>query len=187
MKQECIRLWNAPSVDGSLSARFSIKELFSVIKHIKTGKVQCPHNIAPPFLKHCSPKFINWLSKFFSACLKHQSIPKIWRKATVVALPKPHKPSDGPRSYRPISLLCVPYKILKRLLLAKLDLVFDPQLPEEQASFRRGYITIQQIINPTSDIEDSFERANKAGVILADLIAACDTVWHQGLILKLFQ
>ena len=31
----------------------------------------------------------------------------------------------------------------------------------------------------------SFERGNKAGVILVDQTAVYDTVWHQGLILKL--
>ena len=37
----------------------------------------------------------------------------------------------------------------------------------------------------TSDIEDSFEKRHKAGVVLVDLTAVYDTVWHQGLILKL--
>ena len=43
-------------------------------------------------------------------------MPKISRKASVVALPKPTKTIDNLRSYRFISLLYVPYKILERLL-----------------------------------------------------------------------
>ena len=39
----------------------------------------------------------------------------------------------------------------------------------------------------TNDIENSFERGHKAGAVLVDLTAAYDTVWHQGLTLKLLQ
>ena len=185
MKQECSGLWSAPGVDGLLSAPFSTKELSSAVNQVKSGKAQGPDNIPPEFLKHCGPKCLAWLKIFYTACLKHKSIPKIWRKATVVALPKPNKPTDDPKIYRPISLLCVPYKILERLLLARLDSVVDPQLPEEQAGFRRGRCTTHQVVKLTNDIEDSFEKGNKAGMILVDLTAAYDTVWHQGLTLKL--
>ena len=53
-----------------------------------------------------------------------------------MALPKANKPTDDPKSYRLISLLCVPYKILKRLLFTRLNPVIDPQLSEKQAGFR---------------------------------------------------
>ena len=115
------------------------------------------------------------------------TIPKIWRKATVIATPKPNKPTDDPKNYRPISLLCVPFKILERLLLARLEPVIDPLLPDEQAGFRRGRSTVHQIVNLTDDIEEAFEKGQKAGVVLVDLTAAYDTVWHHGLILKLLQ
>ena len=102
-----------------------------------------------------------------------------------MAILKPNKPEDSPKSYRPISLLCVPCKVLERLLLARLNPVVDPQLPNEQAGFRRGRSTVQQILKLTSDIEESFEQKQKTGVVLVDLTAAYDTVWHQALALKL--
>ena len=58
--------------------------------------------------------------------------------ATVVVLPKPNKPVQDPKSYRPISLLCVPFKILERLIHSRINPVVDPQLPREQAGLRRG-------------------------------------------------
>ena len=65
--------------------------------------------------------------------------------------------------------------------------MIDPQLPDEQAGFRHGRSTVHQIVKLTNDIEDSFEKKHKAGVILVDLTAAYDTVWHQGLTLKLLR
>ena len=63
--------------------------------------------------------------------------------------------------------------------------VVDPQLPNEQAGFRQGRSTVLQILKLTSDIEESFELGHKGGVVLEDLSAAYDTVWQQGLALKL--
>ena len=100
---------------------------------------------------------------------------------------KPNKPADDPKSYRPISLLCGPYKILEKLILARINLVIEPQLPTEQAGFRQGRSTAQQILKLTSEIEKSFENGYRAGAVMVDLTAAYDTVWHQGLALKLLR
>jgi len=94
---------------------------------------------------------------------------------------------DDPRSYRPISLLCVPYKLLERLLLFRLEPVVDPQLPTQQGGFRSGRSTVQQVVKLTSDIEESYEGRRKAGLVFVDVTAAYDTVWHQGLAQKLLQ
>ena len=64
--------------------------------------------------------------------LRRLKIPKIWRRALVVAIPKPGKPVGDPKSYRPISLLCVSYKILERLIYARVEPLIDPLLSKEQ-------------------------------------------------------
>ena len=66
--------------------------------------------VAPLFLKHFGRKCL-WLREFYTSCLNRVAIPTIWRKETVIAIPKPNKPMDDPRSYRPIALLCIPYKL----------------------------------------------------------------------------
>ena len=63
-----------------------------------------------------------------------------------MAILKPNKPADDPKSYRLISLLCVPYKNLEKLILACINPVIEPQLPTEQAGFRQGRSTVQQIL-----------------------------------------
>ena len=63
----------------------------------------------------------------------------------------------------------------------------DPQLPREQAGFRRDRSTVDQITLLTQYIEDSFQHNEKAGVVFLDLTAAYDTVWHRGLHLKLLR
>ena len=98
-----------------------------------------------------------------------------------MAIPKPKKPVEDPKSYRPMSLVCVPYKILKRLIHARVEPIVYPLLPREQAGLRRGRATVDQTVLLTRNIEDLFEAKKKGGAVFVDLTVACDTVWHRGL------
>ena len=114
-------------------------------------------------------------------------LPKVWRRADIIAVLKPNKSADDAKNYRLISLLCVPLKLLEHLLLSRLDPVIHPQLPPEQAGFRHGRSTTDQDTLLTDDIEAGFEHNQKVGVALVDLTAAYDTVWLRGLHLKILR
>jgi len=117
----------------------------------------------------------------------HLKTPKIWRRALIVGIPKPEKPPGDPKSFRPISLLCVLFKILERHIYARVDPIIDPLLPREQAGFRHGRSAVDQVTLLTWDIEDSFSAKNKAGTVFVDLTAAYENIWHRGLTCKLLQ
>ena len=120
-----------------------------------------------------------WLGKFFSHCMSTPPLPKIWCRADVIAILKPNKSADDAKNYRLISFLCLPLKLLERLLLTRLEPVIDLQLPLLQAGFYRGRSTTDQVTHLTDDIEAGFEVRKKVGVVLADLTAVYDTVWLQ--------
>ena len=61
--------------------------------------------------------------------------------------------------------ICVPYKILERLIYARVKPLIDPLLPKEQAGFRRGKSTEDQVVLLTQNIENSFEAKKKAGAV----------------------
>ena len=105
----------------------------------------------------------------------------------MVAIPKPGKPVGVPKTYRPISLLYVLYKILERLIYARVKPLIDPLLPKEQAGFRRGKSIVDQVVLLAQNIGDSFEAKRKAGAVFIDLTAAYNTVWHRGLTCKLLR
>ena len=114
-------------------------------------------------------------------------LPKVSRRADIIAVLKPNKSADDPKNYRPISLLRAPLKLLERLLLSRLDPVIDPQRPPEQAGFRHGRSTTDQVTLLTDDIEAGFEHNQKVGVALVDLTAAYGTVCLRGLHLTLLR
>ena len=186
--QEVSDLWRATTPDAvNISDNFSQREFAAALQHLKPGKAPGPDSICPELILHAGAALKSWLRDFISSCLRRLKIPKIWRRALVVAIPKPGKPVGDPKSYRPISLLCVPYKILERLIYARVEPLIDPLLPKEQAGFRRGKSTVDQVVLLTQNIEDSFEAKKKAGAVFIDLTAAYDTVWHRGLTCKLLR
>ena len=107
------------------------------------------------------------------------------RHANVISLLKPDKPETSPQSYRPISLLCTTYKLLERTLLTRIEPIVDRLLPKEQAGFRKGRSTVDQVAKLTETIEDAFDTKEITESVFIDLTAAYDTVWHQGLREKL--
>ena len=186
--QEVSDLWRASTTNAvNVCGSFTRSEFIAALKHLKPGKAPGSDSICPELLLHAGAALKSWLCGFFSSCLHHLKIPKIWGKALVVAIPKPMKPVEEPKSYRPISLLSVPYKILERLICTRIEPIVDPLLSLEQAGFRQGRTTVDQTVLLTQHIEDSFETKKKAGAVSVDSTAAYDTVWHRGLTCKLLR
>ena len=176
VSKEYISLWRAQSVDTDLARDFSYEELTIAFKHLRHGKAPGPDNIHAEFLIHAGDDAKEWLRKFFKKCLLTCKLPRIWRRDIVIAILKPNKPKDEPKSYSPILLLCIPYKIVERLIYNRISPVIDPQLPQEQAGFRLGRSTLDQVAKLTSDIELAFDGNLKGGAAFVDLTAAYDTV-----------
>ena len=164
--------WKSPRVDADLSSDFTTSELIEAIRQTKCGKTPGPDLIHPEFILHAGKVAITWLQKFYSTCIRRLRIPKIWRRAVIIAIPKPNKPINDPKSYRPISLLCVPFKILEYIIHTHLEPIINPQQPPEQAGFHRDRSTVDQVTLMTQDIEDSFQSKHKTGAVFLDLTAA---------------
>jgi len=150
-------LWKIPTPEGhSISEPFKPEEFAAVLRRLKPGKSPGLDSIFPEFILHAGSALKSWFCDFLSSCMRQLKIPKIWRRALVVAIPKPEESLGDPKSYCPISLLCVPFKILERLIYALVETITDPQLPQEQVGFRHGRSAVDQVTLLTQDIEDSF-------------------------------
>ena len=72
--------------DKSLPHPFTEEEISAALQ--KPATAPGYDNIHVEFLKILGPKARTWLSKFFSRIMATHSIPKIWRKAKVIAAEK---------------------------------------------------------------------------------------------------
>lgn len=78
------------------------------------------------------------------SCRYKALVPKTWRKAKVVALPKPGKDYKDPKSYRSISVLCHTFKLYGRMIMNRIKVQVERKLIVEQASFRPRKIILHR-------------------------------------------
>ena len=164
---------------------FTMEELQEAMKHLKPGKAPGLDGITTEIIQHFGIQTRSWVLALLNDCATTFNIPKIWRRARVVALLKPGKDPENKKSYRPISLLCILYKLYERMIMARMYPTVEQQLSPDQAGFRPGRSCCSQILNLTQYIEDGFEDKQITGAVFVDLTAAYDTVNHRVLLLKL--
>ncbi|GFR71458.1 RNA-directed DNA polymerase from mobile element jockey-like [Elysia marginata] len=108
-------------------------------------------------ITHLGQHAIDKLAAAMTNILDKGAYPQVWKHARVVAIFKPEKPANEAHSYRPISLLCCLYKLLKKIILIRLTPYVEPNMPVQQAGFRPQRGSTEQILAFTSGIQAGFE------------------------------
>ena len=90
-------------------------------------------------------------------------------------------------SYRPISLTSCIVKVLERIINTRLKWFLESEklFVSEQAGFREHHCTEDQTTYLAQEIEDGFQHKKQTLIVWFDLQKAFDTVWTDGLVLKL--
>jgi len=111
-----------------------------------------------------------WLAAFFTRVVNEKRMPKAWRRAKVIALAKSGKDPQLPSSYRPrpISLHSACFELLERVVLQRISDRTDELLTKDQAGFRRGRSTCDQVAALTIHIENGFQSNLKIGAVYLD-------------------
>lgn len=127
------------------------------------------------------------LTNIINAAFRLKYVPKLWKVAEVIMIPKPGKPPHLITSYRPISLLPIMSKLFEKLLLKRLKLIIEKKklIPNHQFGFRSEHSTIDQVHRITNIIEKTLEEKKVCSAVFLDVAQAFDKVWHEGLIYKL--
>ena len=109
---------------------------------------------------------------------KTGKLPEIWKTATVIPILKNGKPKEDPSSYRPISLTSCICKVAERMINARLYWWLENShlLNPNQAGFRRGRQTIDQLIRLTQGVADGFQDGEHTAAVFVDLQQAYDHV-----------
>ena len=90
ISQKVSDLWRVTSTSPvNISESFVSQEFAAALKHLKPRKAPGPDSICPELITHAGAALKSWLCGFLSSCLRHLKIPKVWRRALVVAIPNP--------------------------------------------------------------------------------------------------
>jgi len=80
-------LWKIPPPEGhSISEHFRPEEFAAALRRLKPGKSPGLDSIFPEFIPHVGSVLKSWFCDFLNSCMRQLKIPKIWRRALVVAI-----------------------------------------------------------------------------------------------------
>ncbi|CAH0726813.1 unnamed protein product, partial [Brenthis ino] len=91
------------------------------------------------------------------------------------------------KDLRPISILLILSKVLKRVVLNQITKFVDESdvIPKYQSGFRRGYGTETALLNITDDLTEASDKVLSSIMILLDYSRAFDCLLLELLLLKL--
>ena len=125
-------------------------------------------------------------AKDLTGCLSHCCVeggdhwPTPWTHSLVITLPKKGNLQQC-QNYRTISLISHPSKVMLRIILNRLKPQAEKIIAEEQAGFRAGRSTKQQIFNLRILCEKYLQHQKDLCHVFIDFKEAFDRVWHAAL------
>ena len=149
-----------------------IKQALSAMRH---GKARGEDRILPEQLKLGDATLMECLATLFNKCLQLGQLLEEWDSAMVIILFKKGCKADL-GNYRPISLLSQTYKLLSKILTTRITKKLDFYQLEEQAGFRCGYNTMDNILTMRVLIEKATEYQMPLWYAFIDYKKAFDSV-----------
>ena len=142
--------------------------------------------ITAEILKKLPRKGISKITQLINAIFRLKYVPVLWKTAEVIMIPKPGKPINEVKSYRPISLLPVISKLFEKLFLRRIKKIIEEKqvVPTHQFGFRNKHSTVDQVHLITDVIEKCLKEKIICSAIFLDVAQSFDKVWHEGLITK---
>ena len=98
------------------------------------------------------------------------TVPREWRRARIVPIPKTGKDKQRVASYRPIALTSHLSKLVERLILARLTHITERarMVPAEQVGFRAGRSVEDNIGRLVQQVQDGWNRPKSRSRVTAD-------------------
>ena len=103
-----------------------------------------------------------------------------WTQSLVITLPKKGNQQQC-QNYRTISLTSPPSKVMLKIILNRLKPQAEKIIAEEQAGFRAGRSTTEQIFNRLILCEKYLQHQQHLYHVCIDFRTAFDRVWHAAL------
>ena len=174
---------------GKLDYAISEKEILTAAKKLKNNKSSAYDMIKNEMIKSTLPFLSKSITHAFNSILNTGKFPKTWKEGIVIPLHKNGSQFD-PNNYRGITLNSCLGKLFCHVLNTRItsELEMMSFLKQEQAGFRKNYRTSDHIFILRTIVDKYVLKSKNGSKLFAcfiDLKKAFDTVWHDGLFLKL--
>ena len=158
-----------------------------IVKCIKNNKTGGSDGLVGELLKYGGSGMVYLLEQLFSVIWREETVPKQWREGLIVNLFKKGD-REVPGNYRGITLLSVVGKVFCKILNNRLVQCLDKggALHEGQAGFRVNRSCMDNVYTLNEIVQGRFREDKEIYAFFLDVQKAYDTVWRDGLWLKLW-
>ena len=175
---------SAPFMEDIVVTKEGVTKL---LKGLNPSKALGPDELHPRVLKELATELGPVFAHLFQQSIDKGEIPKEWSLANICPLFK-----KGDRSlasnYRPVSLTCVPCKLLEHIVCSNIMAHLDEHrlLSEKQHAFRKWHSCETQLITVIDDWAKILDNQGQVDTFILDFEKAFDTPPHELLKSKLF-
>ena len=175
---------SAPFMNDIVVSAVGVTKL---LKGLNPSKALGPDELHPRVLKELASELGPVFAHLFQQSIDTGEIPKEWSLANICPLFK-----KGDRSlacnYRPVSLTCVPCKLLEHIVCSNIMAHLDEHklLSDRQHAFRKRHSCETQLITVINDWAKILDIGGQVDTFILDFEKAFDTPPHELLKCKLY-
>ena len=155
------------TVDESLDLEknITLEECFNVLRNMKTNKSPGSDGFTVEFYSYFWNDIKYSLIRSFENSFRDEILSDSQKLGIVTCLPKPGKPREHLKNWRPITLLNVDYKIFSGVIASRMKKYLDSIISNYQKGFVAGR-NIGECTRLTSDIIYKMKKSKMSGIIL---------------------
>lgn len=159
-----------------LEGEITYDELANALKSMKNSKSPGMDGFTAEFFKFFWTDLGKFILNSINYAYKNDSLSVTQSQGVITCIPKPNKPRQFLKNWRPISLLNVIYKLMSSVISNRLKLVLDKLISNDQKGFISGRY-IGENIRTIYDILFETKQQNIPGLLVSvDFQQAFDTV-----------
>ena len=156
------------------------EEVEAAVKSLKNGKSAGADNVPAELVQAGGEAMISALLTICNKIWQTGEWPTPWTQSLIITLPKKGN-LQLCQNYRTISLPSHPSKVTLKILLNRLKPQAEKIIAEEQAGFRPGRSTTEQICNLRILCEKYLQHQQDLYHVFIDFKKAFDRLWHAAL------
>jgi exonuclease III len=159
-----------------IEGQITYNELLEALKRSKNDKSPGLDGYTSEFFKFFWIDIGHFLLRSINFAYTNNTMSITQKQGVITCLPKPGKPRNSLKNWRPISLLNLSYKLMSSCIAQRIKMVLDSIIHEDQKGFIPGRF-IGENIRLLYDIIFETQKQNKPGMLLLiDFEKAFDTV-----------
>ena len=158
-----------------------LREVEAAVTSLKKGKSAGVDNIPAELEQAGREAVIDVLHIICSKIWQTGKWPTQWTQSLIITLPKKGN-LQMCQNHRTISLISHPSKVMLKILRNRLKPQAEKIIDEEQAGFRMGRSTTEQIFNLRVQIEKYQQHQHDLYHVFIDFKMTFDSVWHTALL-----